>query len=75
MNPTTGSWRISFLGTTLHLGFSGYEFPLDVGVYGGRNREGILPRDFLISVLDRGEWVSDLDALAAVASPQPVRRK
>ena len=66
--PYDGKLENNFEGTTLHLGFSGYEFPLDVGVYGGRNREAFV-LETLISVHDRGEWVSDLDALAAVASP------
>ena len=63
-----GKLENNFEGTTLHLGFSGYEFPLDVGVHGGRNREAFF-LETLVSVHDRGEWVSDLDALAAVASP------
>ena len=58
----------NFDGTTLHLGFPGYEIPLDVGVHGGQNREAFF-LETLISVHDGGEWVSDLDALAAVASP------
>ena len=63
-----GKVENNFQGTTLHLGFSGYEFPLDVGDHGGRNREAFF-LETLISVHDRGEWVADLDALEAVASP------
>ena len=63
-----GKIENNFQGTTLHLGFSGYEFPLDVGDHGGRNREAF-SLETLISVHDRGEWIADLDALEAVASP------
>ena len=67
-DPYDGKVENNFQGTTLHLGFSGYEFPLDVGDHGGRNREAFF-LETLISVHDRGEWVADIDALAAVASP------
>lgn len=67
-DPYDGKVENNFQSTTLHLGFSGYEFPLDVGDHGGRNREAFF-LETLISVHDRGEWVADLDALAAVASP------
>ena len=63
-----GKVENNFQGTTLHLGFSGYEFPLDVGDHGGRNREAFF-LETLISVHDRGEWIADLDALEALASP------
>ena len=63
-----GKVENNFQDTTLHLGFSGYEFPLDVGDHGGRNREAFF-LETLISVHDRGEWFADLDALEAVASP------
>lgn len=66
--PYDGKLENSFQNTTLHLGFSGYEFPLDVGDRGGRNREAFF-LETLISVHDRGEWVADIDTLAAVASP------
>ncbi len=68
-DPYDGKLENNFQGTTLHLGFSGYEFPLDVGVHGGRHREAFF-LETLISVHDRGEWVADFDALAAVASPR-----
>ena len=67
-DPYDGKLGNSFQSTTLHLGFSGYEFPSDVGVHGGRKREAFF-LETLISVHDRGEWVADLDVLAAVASP------
>ena len=70
-DPYDGKLGNNFQGTTLHLGFSGYEFPLDVGGHGGRNREAFF-LETLISVHDRGAWVADLDALAAVASPSLV---
>ncbi|MCJ1450108.1 hypothetical protein MMC28_000437 [Mycoblastus sanguinarius] len=64
-----GRLEDSFPNTTLHLGFSGYEFALDVGEHGGRNREAFF-LESPISVHDRGEWVADLDALATVANTQ-----
>lgn len=62
-----GKIEDNFQGSTLDLGFSGYEFPLDVGDHGGRNREAFF-LETLISVHDRGEWIPDLDVLEAVAS-------
>lgn len=67
-DPYDGKLENRFKTTTLHLEFSGYEFPLEVGDHGGRNRETFFI-EFLISSHDRGEWVADLDALAISDSP------
>ena len=80
-HPYDGKLENNFQGTTLHLGFSGYEFPLDFDDHDGRNREAFF-LETLISVYDCGEWDADFDALAAVASPSlpntnnsgPIRR-
>lgn len=66
-DPYDGKLEDCFKGTTLHLGFSGYEFSLDVGNHGGRNREAFFI-ETLISTHDRGEWVADLDALSSLTS-------
>ena len=53
--PFNGVLDDCFRGTSLHLGFSGYEVPLDVGEHGGRFTEAF------ISAHDQGQWISDLD--------------
>jgi len=52
-----------FQSTTLHLSFSGYELPIDVGIHGGRFVEAFF-LEAVVSVHDRGEWVADLDVLS-----------
>lgn len=64
-----GKLEDSFQSTSLHLAFSGYELPLDVGEHGGRNREAFF-LESLVSVHDRGEWIADLDILSTFASPK-----
>lgn len=62
-HPYNGKLEDNFRSTSLHLGFSGYEFPLDISDHGGRNREAFFIES-LISVHDRGEWVADLDTIS-----------
>ncbi len=57
-----------FQSTTLHLAFTGYESPIDVGVHGGRFIEAFF-LETVVSVHDRGEWVADLDVLSTFESP------
>lgn len=52
-------------GVSLHLSFTGSVFPLDTGDYGSRDNE-VYILETLISVHDHGEWVADLDILAAL---------
>ncbi|KAI0194060.1 hypothetical protein EV127DRAFT_334323 [Xylaria flabelliformis] len=52
----------AFNSTTLHLRFTDYIFPVDVGSYGSRDFE-VYFLESLVSVHDRGEWVADLDVL------------
>lgn len=66
-DPYDGKLEDSFQGTTLHLGFSGYEFPLEAGDHRGRHQEAFFV-ETRISTHDRGEWVADLDALSCLAS-------
>ena len=51
-------------GTSLHLGFSGYEQPLFAGEH-GNHRVDVLFIEAMVSLHDRGEWIADLDILAA----------
>lgn len=67
--PYDGKLENCFQSTTLHLGFSGYEFALDVGDHGGRFKEAFF-MESLIKVHDRGEWIADLDALNALDDPK-----
>lgn len=53
--------------TSLHLSFTGFAFPLDVGEYGGRDTE-VYILETLISVHERGEWVADLAILPCLES-------
>lgn len=68
-DPFDGKLEDCFQSTTLHLAFSGYELPLDVGEHGGRNREAFF-LESLVSVHDRGEWIADLDILSTFDSPK-----
>lgn len=61
-----GKFTNSFSDTTLHLSFTGYEMPLDVGVRGLCDSQAVV-LESLISANDRGEHVGDLDILAAFA--------
>lgn len=68
-DPFDGKLEDSFQSTSLHLAFSGYELPLDVGEHGGRNREAFF-LESLVSIHDRGEWIADLDILSTFDSPR-----
>ncbi|KAH8809362.1 hypothetical protein F5884DRAFT_901460 [Xylogone sp. PMI_703] len=57
-----------FQSTTLHLAFSGYELPIDVGIHGGRFTEAFF-LEAVVSVHERGEWVADLDVLSTFDNP------
>ena len=68
-NPFDGKFEDYFQSTTLHLSFSGYELPLDIGEHGGRNRNAFF-LESLVSVHDRGEWIADLDILSTFDDPK-----
>lgn len=52
----------NFAGTSLHLSFTDWRFPLEAG--GSRTiDQDVLVVESVISVLDRGAWVADLDIL------------
>ncbi|MCJ1384979.1 hypothetical protein MMC17_008097 [Xylographa soralifera] len=62
-----GKREDNFQGTSLHLSFTPWELPLNIG------RVGLIDQDVVvvesvISVRDRGEWVADIDVVAARAA-------
>ncbi|KAI0457846.1 hypothetical protein F5B21DRAFT_53627 [Xylaria acuta] len=57
-----GKLHDSFGSTTLHLTFTDYIFPVDVGNHGHRDFE-VYFLESLVQVYDRGDWVADLDVL------------
>lgn len=67
-NIFDGSLEDNFSSTTLHLGFTGYEFPMMGGGHGGRFVDAFFI-EAVISVHDSGEWMADLDILKALISP------
>jgi hypothetical protein len=65
--PFDGKLQDNFTSTSLHLSFTGYELPLDVGERGTR----VFPAVFIqtaISVYDCGEWIADLDIMKSCRS-------
>jgi hypothetical protein len=62
-----GTCQGCFQNTTLHLSFTDFEMPIDVGTRGIRDTEAILIES-VVSVHDRGQWVGDLDIMSALAS-------
>ena len=63
-----GKLEDCFPSTSLHLGFSGFEFPLAVDNYGGRFTESFFI-EAVISVHDRGRWIADIDVQSAIENP------
>ena len=63
-----GKLENCFPRTSLHLGFSGYEFPLVAADHGGRFTEAFFI-EAVVSVHDWGRWIADLDVLSALNSP------
>ncbi|EXM13238.1 hypothetical protein FOTG_18304 [Fusarium oxysporum f. sp. vasinfectum 25433] len=75
-NVNPSSWRLinhekyngkvqdSFHGTSFHLSFTGYEYPLGVGQRSGRDVPAYL-LETAISVYDKDEWIADLDILTS----------
>lgn len=58
--PFDGELLDSFSATSLHLSFTGYEIPINIGPRGSREAEVTLT-EIAISVFDRGRWIGDLD--------------
>lgn len=65
-NEFDGMREDCFQHTTLHLSFSDWEMPMDVGTHGVRDTE-VFFLEAPISVHDRGSWVADLDILSKVS--------
>lgn len=57
-----GKLEDSFSTTSLHLSFTGYTLPVDVGTYGCQDSEMYF-LESLVSVHDKRNWVADLDIL------------
>ncbi|KAL3435919.1 hypothetical protein BDV09DRAFT_184702 [Aspergillus tetrazonus] len=62
-----GEYVDYFDNTSLHLSYTGYNIPLDVGTRGAQDWE-IYMLESVVSVHERGEWVADLDILEALQS-------
>ncbi|TGJ84173.1 hypothetical protein E0Z10_g4603 [Xylaria hypoxylon] len=62
-----GQFLNAFAGTSLHLSFTGYELPLDVGSRGLRDRQAII-LESVISLDDRGTHRGDLDIMSAITA-------
>ena len=61
-----GTVTDTFTGTSLHLSFTDWCIPVDVGVAGrGRRDAEAYIIESLVSVYDRGKWIADLDVLQA----------
>ncbi|KAJ5937291.1 hypothetical protein N7454_004946 [Penicillium verhagenii] len=71
-DPWDGKFLDCFGGTSLHLSYTGYNIPIDVGLQGAQDWE-IYLLESVVSVHERGEWVADLDILRALQSPLLVR--
>ncbi len=54
----------SFSGTSLHLSFTKWMFPLNDGEYGLIDQD-IFLAEAVVSVRDRGRWIADIDVVGA----------
>ena len=73
-NNFTGKFENTFTGTSLHLSFTDWSIPVDVGETGrGRRDAEAHLVESLVSVHDRSRWIADLDVLGALSkgSSQP----
>lgn len=65
--PFDGKCQDNFGSTSLHLSFTGYELPLDVGQRGVREAPALFI-ETAVSVYDRGEWIADPDIMKSCKS-------
>jgi hypothetical protein len=65
-NTFDGNCHDCFQNTTLHLSFTDFDMPVDVGTRGIRDTEVILIES-IVSLHDRGRWVGDLDIISAMS--------
>lgn len=66
--PYDGKADDSFSQTTLHLAFTGYERPLNIGETGYRHKE-VFVVEAVIRAYDRTRWVVDLDLAKTFRDP------
>ncbi|KLO86345.1 Uncharacterized protein LW93_11119 [Fusarium fujikuroi] len=67
-NTFDGKLEDSFQSTTLHLRFTDYVLPIDVGSHGNRDFE-VYFLESVVSIHDHGDWVADLDILGQLNNP------
>ena len=65
--PFDGKAADSFASTSLHLSFTQYTMPVNIGEHGGQDVEMFF-LESLVSVHDRDKWVADLDVLRMLKS-------
>ncbi|KAI1127052.1 hypothetical protein F5Y10DRAFT_243558 [Nemania abortiva] len=70
-NPFDGKLEDSFHTATLHLSFTDYVLPIDVGAHGLRDFEIYFLESF-ISLHDKGEWIADLNLPFQLKNPELV---
>ncbi|KAH8881978.1 hypothetical protein GQ53DRAFT_847897 [Thozetella sp. PMI_491] len=61
--PFDGLFQDSFCGTSLHLSYTDFEMPIDVGLRGLRDAQAVL-LESIISVDHRGRHLGDLDIMS-----------
>jgi hypothetical protein len=68
-NQFNGVSEDCFQHTTLHLSFTDWEMPIDIGNRGGRDSE-VFFLETPVALHDRGIWVADLDILGSLSDPK-----
>lgn len=71
-NDFDGKLEDGFQSTSLHVRFTGFVLAVDVGRHGSQFRE-ISFAEAVISVLDSGNWVADINVLESLESGSLVR--
>jgi hypothetical protein len=68
-HPFDGSKDDLFEHTTLHISYTDWEMPIEIGEHGTRDRE-VFFLEAPISIHDRGKWVADVDILRMFSDPK-----
>jgi hypothetical protein len=64
--PFDGELESNFQSaTTLHLSFTGYQFPVQTVDHGGLDRDAFFV-EAAVRVFDMGEWIADIDIISAL---------
>jgi hypothetical protein len=71
-NEFDGKLEDGFQSTSLHVRFTGFVLAVDVGRHGSQFRE-VSFAEAVISVLDSGNWVADIDVLESLGSGSLMR--